>query len=82
MVIYKEEIVQNLLDNSRMSGSPLLFLANRTDVDGLQNISTNKINAISFTGGIQDVQMAQVQSNVNNYQNVINFIDSQIIMDS
>ena len=82
MVIYKEEIVQNLLDNSRMSGSPLLFLANRTDVDGLQNIQTNKINAISFTGWIQDVQMAQVQSNVNNYQNVINFIDSQIIMDS
>lgn len=82
MVIYKEEIVQNLLDNSRMSGSPLLFLANRTDVDWLQNIQTNKINAISFTGWIQDVQMAQVQSNVNNYQNVINFIDSQIIMDS
>ena len=82
MVIYKTEIVQNLLDNSRMSGSPLLFLANRTDVDGLQNIQTNKINAISFTGWIQDVQMAQVQSNVNNYQNVINFIDSQIIMDS
>lgn len=82
MVIYKTEIVQNLLDNSRMSGSPLLFLANRTDVDGLQNIQTNKINAISFTGGIQDVQMQQVASNVGNYQNVINFIDSQIIMDS
>ena len=64
MVIYKTEIVQNLLDNSRMSGSPLLFLANRTDVDGLQNIQTNKINAISFTGGIQDVQMQQVASNV------------------
>ena len=82
MVIYKTEIVQNLLDNSRMSWSPLLFLANRTDVDGLQNIQTNKINKISFTGWIQDVQMSQVQSNVNNYQNVINFIDSQIIMDS
>jgi hypothetical protein len=26
MVVYKEEIVQNLLDNSRMSGSPLLLI--------------------------------------------------------
>lgn len=82
MAIYKEEIVQNLLDNSRMSGSPLLFMANRGDVDGTQNISTNKINKISFTGGISDVQMSQVQSNVGNYQAVINFIDSQITMDS
>lgn len=82
MAIYKEEIVQNLLDNSRMSGSPLLFMANRGDVDGTQSISTNKINKISFTGGISDVQMSQVQSNVGNYQAVINFIDSQITMDS
>lgn len=50
MVVYKEEIVQNLLDNSRMSGSPLLLVGNRQDVDGTQNIKTNKINTISMTG--------------------------------
>lgn len=82
MVVYKEEIVQNLLDNSRMSWSPLLLLGNRWDVDGTQNIRTNRINKISMTGGVQDMQLTQVSSNVWNYQAVLQFIDNQITMDT
>ena len=82
MVVYKEEIVQNLLDNSRMSGSPLLLVGNRADVDGTQNIRTNRINKISMTGGVNDMQLTQVASNVNNYQSVLQFIDNQITMDT
>lgn len=82
MVVYKEEIVQNLLDNSRMSGSPLLLIWNRSDVDGTQNIRTNRINKISMTGGVNDMQLTQVASNVGNYQAVLQFIDNQITMDT
>ena len=82
MVVYKEEIVQNLLDNSRMSWSPLLLVGNRWDVDGTQSIQTNKINKISMTWGVQDMQLTQVASNVGNYQNVLAFIDNQITMDT
>lgn len=82
MVVYKEEIVQNLLDNSRMSGSPLLLVGNRQDVDGTQNIRTNRINKISMTGGVNDMQLTQVASNVGNYQAVLQFIDNQITMDT
>ena len=82
MVVYKEEIVQNLLDNSRMSGSPLLLVGNRSDVDGTQNIRTNRINTISMTGGVNDMQLTQVASNVGNYQAVLQFIDNQITMDT
>lgn len=82
MVVYKEEIVQNLLDNSRMSGSPLLLIWNRSDVDWTQNIRTNRINKISMTGGVNDMQLTQVASNVGNYQAVLQFIDNQITMDT
>lgn len=82
MVVYKEEIVQNLLDNSRMSGSPLLLVGNRADVDWTQNIRTNRINTISMTGGVNDMQLTQVASNVANYQQVLAFIDNQITMDT
>lgn len=82
MVVYKEEIVQNLLDNSRMSGSPLLLVGNRADVDGTQSIRTNRINTISMTGGVNDMQLTQVASNVANYQQVLAFIDNQITMDT
>lgn len=82
MVVYKEEIVQNLLDNSRMSGSPLLLVGNRSVVDGTESIRTNRINTISMTGGVNDMQLTQVASNVGNYQAVLQFIDNQITMDT
>lgn len=82
MVVYKEEIVQNLLDNSRMSGSPLLLVGNRSNVDGTESIRTNRINTISMTGGVNDMQLTQVASNVGNYQAVLQFIDNQITMDT
>ena len=82
MVVYKEEIVQNLLDNSRMSGSPLLLVWNRAEVDGTESIRTNRINKISMTGGVNDMQLTQVASNIANYQAVLQFIDNQITMDT
>jgi hypothetical protein len=37
---------------------------------------------MSMTGGVNDMQLTQVASNVGNYQAVLQFIDNQITMDT
>jgi hypothetical protein len=79
---YKTQTWQNMLDNSQMSGAPIVMIGNDGEVDGQAYVSPSEINQWRFTEGLDNVKMTSIPNNLWAYQTLLTAIDDQVVQDT
>ena len=78
---YKAEMLQDMLDQSRMWGLSLIT-GNNGEVDGHYFNDPSEVNIINYTAGVEQIKPLQFQPDLNKYQSILTILDDLSIQDT